>query len=112
VVILGVRSGRIGVPDESGVRCHHRPGTVTLTCGPEAFARLAKAVAAAAGPPVAVPADADVVIIDRVKPDPPPDLPWSWLDWGGAIGCAAVLVTVSFLLGMGAYTVSQWVWQP
>jgi hypothetical protein len=110
--LAGERRRRAGVPDESSVRCRHRPGGVTLTCGPEAFTRLAEAVAAAAGPPVAVPADADMVVIERAKPDPPPDPPWSWLDWGGAVGCGAIVVTVIFLLGTGAYTVSRWIWQP
>ena len=98
--------------DESGVQCHHQQGVVTLTCGPEAFTRVAEAVAVAAGPPVAVPADADVVVIERAKPDPVPDTPWTWRDWGGAVGCAAVVASVIFLLGTGAYTVSRWVWQP
>jgi hypothetical protein len=106
------RIGRTDVPDGSGVRCDYRQGVVTVTCGPEAFVRVAEAVAAAAGPPVAVPADAEVVRVERVKPPATPEPPWAWYDWAGLVGCVGVVGTVLFLLGTGAYTVSRWVLQP
>jgi hypothetical protein len=100
------------VHDGSGVRCEYRQGVVTLRCDPGAFALLAEAIAAAAGPPVAVPADADVVVIERIKPPPATAAPWVWYDWAGLVGCVMVVPSVIFLLGTGAYTVSRWVWQP
>jgi hypothetical protein len=97
--------------DESGVHCHYQQGVVTLTCGPEAFARLVAAVAAGAGPAAAFPTAVDVVVmrIDRAGPIPRPR---PWLDLLGWAGCAAAAATVILLLGAGAYTVSSWVWQP
>ena len=94
--------------DESSVQCHHQQGVVTLTCGQEAFARLAAAVATAAGP-AAAPAGVDVIVIKRSEPTPPPT---PWLDLLGWTGCAAAAATVVLLLGAGAYTLSKWVWQP
>jgi hypothetical protein len=102
-------SGRTGVPDESGVRCHHQQGVLTLTCDDVAFARLVAAVIATAGPTATGRGTVDVVVIR--KPEPP-SRPRPWLDLVGLMGCAAVAATVILLLGAGAYTLSRWVWQP
>ena len=88
------------------IRCEYQQGVVTLTCGREAFARM-RAALAAAGPEVAVPDGVDVLVLKRASPDPQPT---PWLDGVGYPACAIVAAAVIALLGIGAYTVSSWLW--
>jgi hypothetical protein len=101
--------GGASVPDEIGVHCHHQQGVVTLTCDEEAFAQLLAVVASAAGQVAAFPTAVGTVVIKRAEP---PSRPTPWLDLFGSIGCVVVVTTVILLLGVGAYTLSRWVWQP
>jgi hypothetical protein len=97
------------VPEESGVHCHYQQGVLTLTCDDVAFARLVPAVIATAGPTATGQVTIDVVVIRKPEQPSPPR---PWLDLLGLAGCAAVAATVILLLGVGAYTLSTWVWQP
>ena len=97
------------MPDACGVHGHYQQGVLTLTCDPEAFARVTAAVAVAAGPGAAAPAAVDVVVVRRTES---PGRPRPWLDALGWAGCGTAAAIVILLLGTGAYTLSRWVWQP
>ena len=98
--------------DGQGIRWVQDPdGSVTVTCGADDLARLWALIAAEVCPVGGAPPAVTRVVI-RPAPVVPTMAPpaYAWIDRAGMLGCAATVGAVLLLLGVGAYTVSKWLW--
>ena len=83
-------------------------GSLTLSCGDEAFARIRSAVVEAAGEGVRIEGQPDEVRVIPVAKIPPPRPPARFRDKLPMVGCALVGLAFLFVLVVGVRAIAGW----
>jgi hypothetical protein len=97
------------VGDDIEVHYDQKSGSLVLSCGTEAFARLAAVVIAEVGGNEVVFSSPESLRWIEISTKPSPPRPTYLRDRLALLGCALVALVVFFVLAVGVMTIAGWV---